>query len=107
VAAAINQSGVIVGEYDDAVGTHGFLLKPDGTYTLFDAPGSVNTNPSSINDAGAITGYYVDAANNYHAFARSPAGTFVTFGPVATFPSSINNSGAITGSEGTHGFVRP
>jgi hypothetical protein len=94
----------------------------------FDAPGAgsvaafgYGTSPKSINDAGAITGHYVDARNVNHGFVRSPSGKFTTIdAPGAgtnagsgfgTFPDSINNAGAITGhyidAQGlNHGFLR-
>ena len=34
---------------------------------------------TSINPAGAITGYYVDASNVYHGLVGAPDGTFTTF----------------------------
>jgi len=42
----------------------------DGAITVFDAPNAVKTILFSINPAGAITGYYVDA-NGTHGFVRS------------------------------------
>src|ERR1017187_7954799 len=80
---------------------------------VFDAPGAgatagsgFGTFPNSINNAGAITGHYIDANNVNHGFLRSPGGTFTAFdapgaGATAdsgfgTFPNSINNAGAIT-----------
>jgi len=89
-----------------------------GTFKTFDVPGAVNgTSPTSINNGGAITGYYGDTiGSGFHGFIRAADGTFVTFdvsGAVnGTFPSGINNGGAITGfygdsiGSGFHGFVR-
>lgn len=102
----------------------------------FDAPGASSvsasfdgTFPSAINDAGAITGHYVDANAIYHAFVRAPRGELLTFdAPGAgtsvgfrfgTFPNvfsipngiGINNRGTVTGnyidaSHVSHGFLR-
>jgi hypothetical protein len=80
--------------------------KAVGTFITFDAPGAgtgsfQGTFPSSINPAGAITGYYYDANFVGHGFLRSSNGTFTTFdvpGLTSTFPSSISQAGAITGS---------
>jgi hypothetical protein len=97
-----------------------------GPFITFDIPGAANgTFPTSINQAGAITGYYNDANFVGHGFLRIPGrydkkndardGTFVTFdisGAVnGTYPASINPSGAITGSYVDanfvgHGFLR-
>jgi len=94
----------------------------------FDAPGA-DTNPgdyngtvaSSINNRGAVTGFYVDVNNVYHGFVRSRDGRFTTFdAPGAdttpnsyngTAPAAVNDVGEITGnywdaSGYSHGFLR-
>src|SRR5947209_2223191 len=96
------------------------------TFTTFDAPGA-GTGPgqgtfaTSLNPAGAITGYYADANSVFHGFLRAPDGSLTTFdAPGAgagadlrqgTFPKSINPTGAITGyyidaRNLIHGFLR-
>jgi len=87
------------------------VRRPGGEIVSFDAPGSTGTFPASINNAGAITGYYTVANGRAFGFVRHPDGKFTSFDPGAnTFPRSINNKGVITGSytndAGTHGFVR-
>lgn len=95
-----------------------------GTFTTFDVPGSNSgaPNPTAINSAGAITGYYFDAGNLIHSFLRAPDGTVTTFDPpgatcsVSTSnecsaASGINPAGVISGSYqdasgGGHGFLR-
>lgn len=77
---SINESGAITGHFGDANGVyHGFVRSPGGTFTTFDAPGAgtaegsgFGTFPDSINDAGAITGHYVDAQGLNHGFLRLP-----------------------------------
>jgi|ERR1035441_4784457 hypothetical protein len=96
---------------------------------VFDAPGAgatagsgFGTFPNSINNAGAITGHYIDANNVNHGFLRSPGGEkFIKFdAPGAgkttgsgqgTFPDSISKAGAVTGryidsNNVNHGFLR-
>jgi hypothetical protein len=76
----LNDWGAITGIYLDANNVyHGFLRTPDGTFATFDAPGAntapgsfSGTFPYSINDAGVISGYYVDANNVAHGFVRFP-----------------------------------
>ena len=84
---AINDLGVITGEYWDANGFgHGFLRSPEGKFTSFDVPGvgGYGTTPIAINVEGAIVGYYTDANYLFHAFLRTPAGTFTMWvGPGA------------------------
>jgi hypothetical protein len=85
----------------------------------FDVRGAAGTIPSSINRAGAITGYYWDASDAYHGFLRAPNGRITTFdapgaGPgegEGTFPMSINSNGTVVGYVQdtdmlTHGFSR-
>ena len=56
---SIDQAGDITGSYYDAAGyLHGFVRNPYGTLTSFDPPKSIQTSPTSINDGGAIAGYY-------------------------------------------------
>jgi hypothetical protein len=101
----------------------------------FDVPGEMSvagsfdgTFPESINDAGAVAGYYLDGNTLYHGFLRSPRGEFLTFDAPGTgtsvgfrwtFPNSINspssisinNRGTVTGNyvdsnNVSHGFLR-
>src|ERR1035441_6562763 len=50
-AFGINSSGEVAGFYTDAKSVnHGFLRKPNGTFTKFDPTGSTNTFVIGIND---------------------------------------------------------
>jgi uncharacterized repeat protein (TIGR03803 family) len=138
---SINTAGDIAGYYVDASNvSHGFERAPSGAITPFDVPGAGTgagqgtgggfdtiltflLNPSSdiaINTAGVITGYYVDASNAYHGFARAANGTMTEFSaPCAgtgasqgTVSRGVNTAGTTAGycidSSGVgHGFVRP
>ena len=83
-------------------------------FITFDAPGDDATTPLSINPAGAITGYFLDANFTEHGFLRERHGTIIRFdvqGAVATLPSSINPAGVIVGWYAdtnivAHGFLR-
>ena len=76
----LNDWGVITGIYLDANNVYrGFVRSLGGKFTTFDAPGADTTPgsfsgtfPVSINDQGAITGYYLDANNVSHGFLRLP-----------------------------------
>jgi hypothetical protein len=107
---------------------HGFILQPSGKLTLFDPPGSQETDiPTySINDLGAITGDYwtCNAALSscaVHGFVRAPDGKYSSFdvpGASAdgldgggTYPQGINDLGEVSGyyvdaNFVFHGFVR-
>src|SRR5215469_4286922 len=80
-----------------------------GTFVTFDVPGSTLTQPTAINNPGAITGFYDDAGGLGHSFLRTSHGTITTFDPPsATCNSStqslcslafgINSDGTIVGS---------
>jgi hypothetical protein len=76
----LNDFGAITGYYLDANNVYrGFVRNPEGKVTSFDAPaadttpGSYNgTFPVSINDEGAITGYYLDSKEVNHGFLLLP-----------------------------------
>lgn len=78
----LNDWGAITGIYLDANNIyHGFVRSPEGRANTFDAPGAgatpgsyEGTFPYTINDQGAITGYYLDANNVSHGFLRFPSG---------------------------------
>ena len=65
----------------------GMLAAQEATYaatvTTFDPIGSRYTVPSSINTAGAVTGYYQDAIYSMHGFVRDPGGALTTFDVLA------------------------
>jgi hypothetical protein len=85
------------------------LREANGTITSFDPPGSVDTSPVSINNAGAIAGHYNTADGGGHGFVRHPSGQFTSFDAPNGFPifvSSMNNSGDITGFFYTDGLRR-
>jgi hypothetical protein len=79
-AIGLNDWGAATSSYLDANNVyHGFLRSPEDTFITFDAPGADTTPndfngtfPYSINDQGAITGYYIDAKNVNHGFLLLP-----------------------------------
>lgn len=104
-AAAINDSGVIVGGYSSAPEQHGFIRAADGTFTSFDAPGAnasggccgLGTFPQAINSQGEIAGFYGGsgtAAIEEHSFLRMPDGTMTSFDPPGASPNDVSGSGA-------------
>ena len=56
----INSAGQIVGTYEGATGTHGFLYS-GGSFSTIDVPGAAATQALRINDIGQILGTYTDA----------------------------------------------
>ena len=68
----INDSGIIVGAYQDAsLRNHGFILVLPGSFTTFDVPGAQSSYIRGISNDGRIVGAYIDAAGNGHAFRGS------------------------------------
>ncbi|HET6218260.1 MAG TPA: hypothetical protein VFE27_14645 [Acidobacteriaceae bacterium] len=125
----INAAGTIAGWYYNYCHpeTMGFVMSPDGVFSVFEAPGTLLASPSvgytstvphwmSIDQAGDITGSYTDAAGIQHGFVRNPYGTITSFDPPEgnqTTTTSINDGGAIAGFYHYHagggppvGFIR-
>lgn len=76
-ADGINNSGVVVGFYNDDVLFHGYTLA-NGNYSTFDFPGAnVSTFPSVINNHGVIVGSYQNEDGSFHGFIYN--GSFSTF----------------------------
>jgi hypothetical protein len=125
---SINDAGFIAGYYSYnspaySSPNHGFVRTPSGFIAPVNAPGAgaaptQGTQAYGINNAGAITGQYVDVSGVTHGFVRSPDGSFTpveapgaTETGSGTFAVSINDAGDMTGyyfiGTGTrHSFVR-
>jgi hypothetical protein len=125
----INAAGTIAGWYYNSCNPEnmGFVLSPDGVYTVFAAPGTLLASPSfdytstaphwiSIDQEGDVTGSYTDTSGVQHGFVRNPYGTVTSFDPPEgnqTTATSINDGGAIAGYYNYHagggppvGFIR-
>ena len=100
VANGVNDSGEIVGFYEDSSGVvHGYL-ESGGVFTTIDVPfsGATATGPEAINNSGEIVGIWDDATTS-HGFLLS-GGTYTSFdypGAVLTEALDMNNSGEIVG----------
>jgi len=116
--AAINNAGVIAGNYLDGFDqspfgiSHGYILR-DGNYATFDFPGSVYTYVNALNDLGQAVGFYDLADGSEEGFIfESGKNRFRTFScPGAAFTDAlaINNRGQVGGicatAAGFQGFV--
>ena len=88
--------------------------KKQPTLTTFDVPGGRSTEVTSMNPAGVIVGFSMDASQQYHGFLRARDGAITTFdvpGATETMAFSINPAGSIVGryaygAEYGHGFLR-
>jgi hypothetical protein len=132
--SGINPFGASVGESFDANYVwHGYLLAPDGTFTIFDdsnagmvADSGQGTLSLGINPAGEISGLYIDVNYVFHGYVRTPDGTIIDYdvpgAGTGTFQGtnacwfivcygSINPAGTITGfyvdtNNVFHGYLR-
>ena len=101
-ALDINAAGEIVGSYNDANGTHGFLLSRNGEFTTIDFPDANFTRAPGINSRGDIVGTYrlrTDPMQARHGFLLRE-GEFTTIDPPGarfTNPLGINARGDIVG----------
>lgn len=69
----INNAGEAIGlSMNNAAKDHAFIRSPGGRVTEFGLPHATLTRPESINDSGAIAGYYFAADESEHAFLRMP-----------------------------------
>jgi hypothetical protein len=128
VPTAINDLGEIVGFFANisncaavdiqpvAFCYHGFLRKPNGTFTVFDAPADTPPGysdymgivPQSINNFGVITGWYYMRFNATElGFYLTPNGRFTVLGGEAYEPNSINDFGVIVGTTSSSPFDPP
>jgi hypothetical protein len=109
--------GVVIGSYVDpsTLIRYGFLRSPQETFTQINAPSAVGTIRLSINDSGAIAGWYCDRFSLLHGLVRTPQGAYADDDPrlsAQTRAVSISGNGAITGfyDDGItyfcHGFLR-
>jgi hypothetical protein len=114
-ANGINAEGVISGSFTDASGVHSYLRFGNGSFKIFDVPGSANyTAAENINAAGTVVGAYIRSDNTFHGFLRYANGIFTAFDPpgsVSFQTAKINSTGAIAGAfvgadNLVHGFLR-
>jgi hypothetical protein len=76
-----------------------YAVAQDEKVISFDPPGSHETIPLSMNNAGSITGYH-NNGNGIQGLLRAPNGSFTTIevpGAISTTPWSINDAGSIAG----------
>jgi hypothetical protein len=78
--AAINDAGIIAGTVIDTT-AHGVIRATDGSFTIFDPPGSTGTTVLGMNQAGDVVGYFQTQTDSSLCFIRSAAGLFTIFGP--------------------------
>jgi probable HAF family extracellular repeat protein len=104
VGFGVNNSDDIVGYYNDAIGTHGFLYVGEN-FMPINPLGASSAGAVGINDSGNIVGYYNDDTGN-HGFLYV-GGDFTTINALGAY--GINKYGNIVGyysdATGDHGFL--
>lgn len=111
LASGINNSGQIVGYYDE--GVHGFLWS-GGRFSTLDVPGFARTFATGINESGQIVGWSTNIIISLggvhlglpHGFLRNGGGytTLDVPGSAQTVLQGINNASQIVGGYDNHGF---
>jgi len=114
--SGINNDGLIVGSYDDAVRSNprGFV-DIGGSFTPVDFPGATGgTEVHGVSGSGSLAGNYMNAATVTYGFIKTGENfTLVSYpGAAATYALGINNSGAVAGyyidataNHSHHGFL--
>ena len=102
----LNVNGI--NDWDSIVGAgnigdlkfHGFKRWSNGSVVILDYPGAAQTVPTSINDSGAVVGYYTDSGGQSHGFLYLNGKWATLDYPNATGTSltGISNSGTIVGN---------
>jgi hypothetical protein len=97
-ATGVNDSGEVVGFYQDTFGNFSAFTDIGGAINSFLVPGSTSTQALGVNDLGQIVGDYV-TGGVMHGFIDS-GGTFTTLDPTgstATTINGINDLGTVVG----------
>lgn len=93
----VNNSGVIVGRFDDQNGTHGFIFQ-NGSSTQIDFPGAGSTAAIGINDSRDVVGRFTTAGVDHGFLLSHGAFTEIDFpGSISTQCHGINSNGDIVG----------
>jgi hypothetical protein len=98
-ATGVNNSGEVVGFYQNAMGDFSAFTDIGGMITSFQFPGSASTQALGLNNLGEIVGDYVDAGGVMHGFLDN-AGMFTMLDPAgstATTINGINDLGTVVG----------
>jgi PEP-CTERM motif len=98
-ATGVNNSGEVVGFYQNAAGDFSAFMDVGGKITSFEFPGSMSTQALGVNNLGEIVGDYLDAAGVMHGFLDN-LGALTTLDPTgstATTINGLNDQGTVVG----------
>lgn len=113
-AWGVNDSGDVVGYYEDSADNYQGFLYVNGTYTTIACPGWIDTRAYGISDTGVIVGDNANSTTGPYSGMEYKSGKCSTVNfpkAVSTSVKSMNKSGQISGwytdSSGvTHGFIK-
>ncbi len=100
-ALGVNDSGAIVGDYEDSSGVyHGYELS-GGTFTTINVPfaGAEATYTEGLNNSGEIVGAWMDSASNTHGLTVIGS-TYTSLdypGSDFTYAEGVNSQGDVVG----------
>jgi len=102
VAYCSNDSGLIVGTYQDSSGVFHGYERNGAKFTTLDVPfaGATATFPQSINNSGEVVGGWEDSDGNEHGFALIGT-SFSSFdypGGTQAYADDVNSAGDIVGN---------
>lgn len=98
-ATGVNNTGEVVGFYQNGAGNFSAFTDIGGAIKSFEALGSLSTQALGVNDLGQIVGDYVDVVGVMHGFLDT-GGLFITIdlpGSTATTINGINDHGQVVG----------
>jgi uncharacterized membrane protein len=106
IPLSVNNSNQIVGEFQPTLDVwgQGFVLNPDGSFTLHDAPGAppLSSFFISINNRKEVLGAWIDEEGNEFNYLRKqskyvPVALPASFGALITSAQTINDLNDIVG----------
>jgi probable HAF family extracellular repeat protein len=101
-AAAVNESGEVVGEADTSSGSrHAFSWTQAGGMVDLGTLGGRESLASDVNDSGEVVGAASTSSGSQHAFSWTQAGGMVDLGTLGgreSFANDVNDSGQIVGA---------
>jgi uncharacterized membrane protein len=95
--SGINNTGQIVGSFEDRIGNFAGFILARGTFSLLTGPDGVSLFPSAINNAGVVAGHYFDEGPHGFIWDRSTLTRLDVPGAFATSALGINDRGMVTG----------
>jgi hypothetical protein len=78
-ALALNDSDVVVGQYDANGTEYAFVRRPSGSIATINLPDSIGAVALHVNKRGTVTGDFTDSTGTSHGFIRDKNGGLTVF----------------------------